>query len=85
MLNLFPNSKSKIIVKELDEIEKKSESLNYKNEQILPTSESKIFLAKSPEIKDNFDEVYSEFKENFDKYENGEEDQIIKDLDKCIM
>ena len=85
MLNLFPNSKSKIIVKELDEIEKKSESLNYKNEQIVPTNESKIFLAKSPALKDNFDEVYSEFKQNFDKYDNGEEDQIIKDLDKCIM
>lgn len=85
MKNLFPYSKSKIVIKSLENEEKISEKLVYDNEEILSTKENKIYIARDK----NFN-YQNKFKENFDNFKSDflskklNEDELVFKINKCI-
>ena len=84
MKNLFPYSKSKIVIKSLENEEKISEKLVY-DKEILSTKENKIYIARDK----NFN-YQNKFKENFDNFKNDflskklNEEELVFKINKCI-
>lgn len=90
ILSLFPHSKSKIVISNLDYNEKVSEKLIYeKNENSLKTNNSKIFIAKSIKQFDiiSFNQSYDSFLRLFKKNNQNEisTKELLIELKKCLL